>query len=645
MGNIVTTEDDLRDLVSHYLCQESFAFDVETIGEDRGRALTATVAWIAFASAERTDVVPLGHPHGELVKETPTLLAAGRRKLAAGRSLEDLPPSVFSKKTTVKHWGDPPEQLDRATAFKILQPLFSSTSTKIGHNIRFDIHATNKYLDESVSGPYFDTMIASWLLDATLRGRLSLKDCAKRELGLEMEKGVGKDISQHSFIEVAKYAALDARATFDLYRALMDKFQQGTPELRRLLELEMCVLYPVLEMESSGVRIDRDRLTALGKSMAVDIETIEATLNRHVGRTFNMRSHREKQQLLFTPRSEGGLGLKPIKTTDTGLPSVDRESLDKLSQKAKGKAAEVLKYLRLHQDKTKILGTYITPYLGDGKTLGLLDTGAVPGRLYAQFDQHGTESGRFSSRNPNLQNIPSRTEDGRKIREMFIPDPGCKFVVADYSQIEPRIIASLSGDPTMLRAYRDNEDVYLVVANRLGVDRRDGKELVLAIAYGIGPQLIATKIGKSVSEARDLMNFFSQKFPSLAKHKTRVLMRAKKNGYSETVFGRRRLLPDINNRHDPEARSRAERQAYNHLIQGSAADIMKIALINIHAELPDGVRLLMTVHDEVVVQAPEEMVDSVAAVIRTEMESSAPSQIKVPLIADVKVAANWAEGK
>jgi DNA polymerase-1 len=299
----------------------------------------------------------------------------------------------------------------------------------------------------------------------------------------------------------------------------------------------------------------------------------------------------------------------------------------------------------------KLHGTYVLPYLGgaparaDGETAKpVVSRLGRDKRIYAQFKQHGAESGRFSSANPNLQNIPSRSAEGKKLREVFVADPGHLLVVADYSQIEPRIIASLSGDATMIRTYRDGGDVYEAVADRMGVTRSIGKELVLSIAYGVGPQTISVRIGCTPQEARDLMGFFNDKFPAIAVHKNRVLQRTRRHRYAETVLGRRRPLPAIAWA-DEAKRAAAERQAYNHVIQGTAADVMKIALVNIHAALPDGAAMLMTVHDEVMVQCPEGQQDVAIDVVRREMEAARPSAIVVPLVADVNTGRNWAEGK
>lgn len=658
---LIVEQEQLRELIDHYSQKDRFVFDVETIGEDRANPHKATLAWISMATDDRIDVIPLGHPHGELEFEGPAVLVSGQRKLAAGKTREDLKPYDFSKNKIERRFAQAPTQIPRHIALEMLAELFGDDSIeKIGHNVKFDLHVMRQYLGrDRVVGPYYDTMITSWLIDSSRGGRLGLKDCVQRELGVEMEKGVGKDISLHSFTEVYKYSALDAELTWALMEALEEQIDSAPPSMRRLLDLEHLLLEPVLDMESNGVLVDRDLLDEIDKDLRKSLEELQATIYKLAGRRFNLRSNRDKQEVLFKPKKEGGQGLKPDKLVASaeGKPSptiydyaVDQVTLDKY----RGKSPLVDAMLEFTA-KTKLHGTYVLPFVGGypprdtaddvSSSVKFVKSRLVDGRIFGQFKQHGTESGRFSSANPNLQNIPSRSEEGKKIRKTFIADPGTSLIVADYSQIEPRIIASLSGDKTMVRTYRDGGDVYQAVGDRMGVDRAHGKELVLSIAYGIGPNTISKRIGCTVQQARDLMTYFSQKFPSIPAHRAEVLRTARRNKYSETVLGRRRPLPRIVWRDNDEERSRAERQAYNHVIQGTAADIMKIALVNMYEALPPEALMLMTVHDEVVVQAPDDMAEDVMKIIVTEMEAAKPKRITVPLVAEAKIALNWADGK
>jgi DNA polymerase I-like protein with 3'-5' exonuclease and polymerase domains len=653
---LITTQEQLHELLDAYWDVPEFAFDVETIGPVRSNPRRAPVVWLSLATGSRFDVIPMGHPNGELDWEGPALRKSGKDKIAKGKLRSDLPPGDFSTREIERHFFDPPEQLTRAEVFGTLRPLFHSDQVKIGHNVKFDLHAVAKYVGGMPAGPYYDTMISSWLLDVTLRGRLGLKECVERELGIDMVKGVGKNVEDHAFSVVADYSGTDADLTYRLKKALDARFSAAGPAAQRLLALEMAVLYPVLEMEATGIRIDRERLQSIDTQLRDDILALQERIYKRAGRTFNIRSNPQKQEVLFAPKRDGGQGLRGITLTPDASKrrddkrtvydySVGHKTLDHYS-KSNELVADILEYGK----KTKLHGTYVLPYLGgypvrsEGEKVKFIESRLDSDRIFAQFKQNGAETGRFSAANPNLQNIPSRTQDGARMREAFVADPGHLLIVADYSQIEPRIIASLSGDETMIRTYLDGGDVYQSVADRMRVDRSVGKTLVLAIAYGTGADTISTTLTCTVAEARELIQFFNRRFPAIQRHKDRVVRQARKDRYSETVLGRRRPLPAIGYR-DDELRSQAERQAYNHLIQGTAADIMKIALVNVHAALPDSARMLLTVHDEIVITAEKASVPEVRHIVKDRMEAARPGVIKVPLVADVSAAANWREGK
>lgn len=263
---------------------------------------------------------------------------------------------------------------------------------------------------------------------------------------------------------------------------------------------------------------------------------------------------------------------------------------------------------------------------------------------------HSYAAGGFlnhNSTNPNLQNIPSRGAYGQVIRSMFIPDPGHTLIVSDYSQIEPRVMASFSGDKTMLAAYNEGRDLYQAIADKLGVTRDAGKTLILAMAYGIGPQKISHDLEMGVRAARDLLDDFARQFPALERYKQQVIREAARRRpvpYVVTVLGRRRLLPDLASR-DPEMRSKGKRQAFNTMIQGSAADIMKLAIIRAHKMIPEEARVLLTVHDELVVMSPNEIVDETVEALREAMEGVGLPQMKVPLKVDIGTGQNWSEAK
>jgi DNA polymerase-1 len=301
--------------------------------------------------------------------------------------------------------------------------------------------------------------------------------------------------------------------------------------------------------------------------------------------------------------------------------------------------------------------TYVTPYTGGmveretngKKTLIEKKSLLVNGRVHTNFKAHGAETGRFSSSEPNLQNIPSSGEYGKLVRNLFVAPPGHKLVVADYSQIEPRVIASFSDDSVLVNNYLTGGDIYTTIGNTMGVDRKAGKVLVLAISYGVGPDKIATSIGCTVKEAKDLLNRFEKEFSSIAKYKAKVVRMAKQSGpipYVETIFGRRRYIPDLLSK-EMGLLARAERQAFNTMIQGSAADIMKLALVRAHSCFTDepDINVILTVHDELVTIAPEDRAQEVADAIRSSMEGIKLKEINVPLIAEVNIVDKWGQAK
>jgi DNA polymerase-1 len=264
--------------------------------------------------------------------------------------------------------------------------------------------------------------------------------------------------------------------------------------------------------------------------------------------------------------------------------------------------------------------TYVIPYLGGDITRTLAGKTKVTtkeslmykGRIHTDFVQYGADTGRFSSRNPNLQNVPApHTANGKAIRNLFVAPEGHKLVVADYSQIEPRVIASFSNDRVMVDAYKNGEDIYTTIGNTMGVDRKAGKVLVLALAYGVGPDKIAREIGCSLTEARDLLDSFGKKFPAVARYKRQVISDCRRQTpipYVSTLLKRRRYLPDLRAK-DQWTRAKAERQAFNTMIQGSAADLIKVAMVRAQAMIPVESSLILTVHDELVTITPDHLAE------------------------------------
>lgn len=644
---IISTTEQLDDLVAHYMAQDAFVFDVETMGNYRGDPRQNAVVWIAMATHERVDVIPMGHPNGEYVRTDYPLLPSAKARIEKGLPLRPAYDYSKDEKKAVKVFTEAPDQLTAGEVFKALTPLFKSDKVKVGHNLKFDLQSVTKYFGFIPEPNYACTLVASFILDNRTNHHLGLDDCLKREFDYDMVKGVGKEIEKYSFEEVATYAALDAEWTWKLWNVLKPRLVEMGQH--RLFQLEMDVLHVLCGMELHGADIDRDRLKDLKVDLEAQLEDCKARIYKAAGKAFNINSNPEKQDILFGSRLNGGLGLKPKLRTPKGAPAVSAEALDKL----KGKHP-IIDALVEYNDLNKLITTYVIPYLG-GTTVhsvaGKVTTKEkrsilLNGRIHTDFVQYGTETGRFSSRNPNLQNIPNpRTANGKAIRNLFVAPAGCKLVVADYSQIEPRVIASFSGDSVMRNAYLNGEDIYTAIATPLGVDRAAGKVLVLAMSYGVGPDKIASQIGVSPEKARELLDKFDKNFPSLRRYKKFVVQQSRAQSptpYAETLLKRRRYLPDLRST-ELGLRSRAERQAFNTVIQGSAADIIKVAMVRAEAMIPEGAKLILTVHDEIVTVTPDHLAEETAEAIREAMEGI--QVLDIPLIADVKIVDRWGEAK
>jgi DNA polymerase I-like protein with 3'-5' exonuclease and polymerase domains len=665
--NIITTQEQLQEFVEHYLTVKEFAFDVETIGEDRLYPVINDVCWISFATEGRVDVIPMGHPNGEFESWKKPLLLAGQRRVSEGKPLSDLHYSKDQRKWEPL-FGDAPQQLTPAEVFKAIKPVMFGPALKIAHNAKFDLKSVAKYYQGVVpTGPYFDTLTAAFITNNLNKNNLNLKDTVKRELGVDMEKGIGENVALYSFTDVANYSGIDAALTWDLYKVLATKI---TGNLQKVWKLEMNVLAALCDMELTGAYLDQAALKTLAEEIGKGKLEAEAKAYKAAGKAFSINSVQVKQKLLFTSEDGKPPRIKPnpkIKNTLTPKGQEAYRAGAELTEAHFSVSADALEFYRgkndlvdallEYQDLNKLMTTYVTPYTGgevkrvtNGKEkITQKKSLLINGRVHTNFKAHGAETGRFSSSEPNLQNIPSSGDYGKLVRDLFVAPPGHKLIVADYSQIEPRVIASFSKDPVLVENYNTGGDVYTTIGDTMGVDRKAGKVLVLAISYGVGPDKIAASIGCTLTEARKLLSDFEEKFSSIAKYKGRVIRLAKQSGqvpYVETLFGRRRYIPDLL-KTDKGLLARAERQAFNTMIQGSAADIMKLALVRAHScfiDEPD-INVILTVHDELVTIAPEDRAEETAEAIRLSMEGIRIKEMIVPLIADVKIVDKWGEAK
>ena len=666
--NIITTQEQLQEFVSAYSTVSAFAFDVETIGEDRLYPVINDVCWISFATEGRVDVIPMGHPNGSFEGWKKPLLLPGQRRLAEGKELTEAHYSKDQRKWEPL-FGEAPEQLTPGEVFSAIKPIMFGKALKIGHNLKFDLKSVAKYYKGTVpSKPYFDTLMAAFIINNMNKNQLNLAACVKRELGIEVEKGVGANVAEHSFEDVAKYSGIDADVTWKLYQSLAPRL---TDNLKRVWRLEMDVLGALCDMELAGAPIDEAQLDVLNEQIGKGKVAAEAKAYKIAGKAFSINSVQAKQKLLFGVPEEGGKPrIKPNIRLKAALTPKGQDTLKsggELTEAHYSVSAEALEFYRgkdalvdallEYQDLNKLMTTYVTPYKGgevkhvtNGKEKTTYRKSLlINGRVHTNFKAHGAETGRFSSTEPNLQNIPSSGDYGKLIRNLFIAPPGYKLVVADYSQIEPRVIAAFSEDPILINNYLTGGDIYTTIGDTMGVDRKAGKVLVLAISYGVGPDKIAASIGCSVTEAKKLLTDFEKEFASIAKYKAKVVRLAKQSGpipFVETLFGRRRYIPDLLSR-EQGFLSRAERQAFNTVIQGSAADIMKLAIVRAHScfvDEPD-INVLLTVHDELVTVCPEDRAEEVADAIRVSMEGIKMKEITVPLVAEVYTVDKWGQAK
>lgn len=666
MENAITTREQLEELVEYYLKQDAFAFDVETVGDRRLDTTINTVLWITLRTYGRTDVIPMGHPNGELLEVIYPLTGQGQKRVDAGYDAREYDYSRDDRKAT-KVYSDPPKQLFPQEVFEALRPLmFSPTILKIGHNLIFDLTSIAKYYKNEVPcSPYFDTMIAASILDNRHKKQYSLDACVKRELGYEMAKGVGKEIEKHPFYDAYKYSFIDGAYTFLLWKTYAPRLEAD--KLTTVMALEMAVLRVLCDMKLEGALIDEAALVTLNDDLTKELEGIKAEIYKAAGRVFNINSNVEKQEILYSPKAEGGRGLKPKVYTPKG--EIKFRNGEEVPLKEYSVSAEALEAykgtdplidaLLKYADVNKLLSTYVIPYLGGevirttaGKAkLEVRESLLIKGKVHGDFKQHGAETGRFSSSNPNLQNIPApddklseELDHGKKIRNLFIAPKGYKLIVADYSQIEPRVLTHYSKDPILTNNYLTGGDIYTTIGDTMGVSRQAGKVLVLAMMYGVGPDKISKSIGCKLKEAKDLLDRFVEEFPAIARYKSKVIKEAKllPTPAVRTLSGRIRYIPDLNSTENG-LRAAAERQAFNTKIQGTAADLIKIAMVRAYERLPEGSKMILTVHDEIVTLSPDSLVDASVEAIKDAMENAVDWEI--PTVAGIKVVQRWGEAK
>jgi len=521
----------------------------------------------------------------------------------------------------------------------VLGPVLAAPGRlKVGQNLKYDLWVLERH-GFAVADPLFDTMLASYVLDPGRRSH-GLDELARVVLGETMiayqelfaRGDRQKDLLAVPLARLAEYAAEDADVTLRLHGVLAGQLEESG--LRELFDtLEMPLLRVLLAMEQHGIRIDRAFLGDLERTFAAELARLEARIHELAGETFNVQSPRQLQVILFEK-----LGLKPLKKTSTGW-STDVTVLERLAEEH-----ELPRLILEHRQVAKLQGTYVTalPQLADAE-----------GLIHTSYNQAVAATGRLSSSDPNLQNIPIRTELGRQIRRAFVPRAaGRVFLSADYSQIELRLLAHLSGDAALRQAFRDGADVHRRTAALIAGVAEDAvtaemrsraKAINFGVIYGMGARALAVQIGVRQAEAQSFIDQYFATYPGVRAFIDEAKERARREGWVATMLGRRRLLPDIlsqNNR----VRSFQERIAVNTPIQGTAADLIKLAMLRLDRALREAgspALMLLQVHDELVLEAPQDAQQETATLVIEAMEGAL--ELSVPLVVEVHAGADWRE--
>ncbi len=537
----------------------------------------------------------------------------------------------------VAHIGpDSGGQLDRQQVLTCLQPLLQQASRRVvGQHFKFDLNVLAR-AGVAVDGPAHDTMLESYVLDPT-GSRHDMDTLAKRHLGeqtLHYEDVAGKGKQQIAFDQVpvqraTEYAAEDADITLRLHHTLWPKLEPLPGQCKVYRDIELPLIPVLANMERTGVRIDCDRLRQQSRELGEGMQDLEQQCHALAGQPFNLGSPKQLQQILFED-----MGLPVKRKTPKGQPSTAEDVLEALAAEGHELPALILRYRSL----SKLKSTYTDKL----PTLVNPDTG----RVHTSYHQAVTATGRLSSSDPNLQNIPIRTAEGRRIREAFIPPEGWKILACDYSQIELRIMAHLSGDAGLLQAFREGRDIHAATAEEIfgsgdGEHRRAAKAINFGLIYCMSAFGLSRQLGIGRNEAQAYIDRYFDRYPGVHAYMEQTRKQAALHGYVETLFGRRLFLPDIRSR-NPQRRQAAERAAINAPMQGTAADIIKRAMIEVHRWLAgqsQHARLLMQVHDELVLEVHADALETIRQGVVERMQAAA--ELHVPLLVEAGAGDNW----
>jgi len=526
-----------------------------------------------------------------------------------------------------------PEQLSKEAAKKALKELCNRKI--VGHNLKFDIAVIERFLGERIE-VFADSMLLSWLDNP--EGAVGLDAMADKLFSHKMIKfketvKTGEDFSKVAVEDACNYAAEDAVFTLKIFAALAKKLSEREPKIyQEFLEIEMPFMRLLLEMEKEGIAIDRAKMEELKVKNEGEIEAAKSEIFALTGFEFNINSTKQLSDILFER-----LGLKSVKKTKTGL-STDERSL----QKMMGEHPVIEKILD-YREVFKLKSTYIEPLLE-------LSAKNPQSKIFTSFLQTGTATGRLSSKNPNLQNIPTKTESGRQIRYAFVPTKGKVFIGLDYSQIELRLLAHYSEDETLVNAFLEGRDIHLETAQKIfGTEaakenRNKAKTINFGLLYGMGSQKLADSLSIGTKEAKELIESYFASFPTVKNFLETIRVGAKEKGFVETMMGRKRFFDFRSVGAKDEAMFL--REAVNTVFQGSAADIIKLAMLRIKEKIESdnlGVKMILQIHDELIFEADEREAKEIAPLLASIMESVVT--LEVPLKTSLNFGRNWGELK
>lgn len=593
--DIVTLEDQFEGLLEELETSKIFAFDTETTSLN---PLTAELVGISVTTKQHHGYyIPVGYPNLE--------------------------------------------QLNREWVLKKLKPILANSDmTIIGQNLKYDMSVLAKY-GVSIEAKIYDTMLESYILNSA-SSRHDKATLALRFLGqriVEYEDIAGKGSKQIPFVEIplgkaAAYACQDADITLQLHETLWAKYQNDEKLKKVLTEIELPLVPVLTQMELTGILVERSKLQVLSLEFGERINRLEQNAHQIAGKIFNLSSPKQLQEVLYQD-----LKIPATKKTPTGQPSTSEEVLQELAGQY-----ELPKLILEHRTLCKLKSTYIDALM--------MQADPFTGRVHTCYNQAVTSTGRLSSTDPNLQNIPIRTQEGKRIRQTFIAPPGYKIISADYSQIELRIMAYLSQDQNLLNAFLNGKDIHTATAAEVfGIaldqvtpnQRRDAKAINFGLIYGMSSFGLAQNLGIDTHTAQQYMNLYFERYPAVKAYMENTRTQAHRLGFVETYFGRRLYLPEINVSNLMRRRA-AERAAINAPMQGTAADIIKLAMIKLHDCIQKNsldLKMLLQVHDELVFEVAEKDLTAAAELINDCMVNI--PNLPIPLAVEVGMGANWDE--